>query len=381
MLSRSHSPPLTHPTSIVVGNSSTFPVTSVGASVLPGPFFLNDVLIAPYITHNLLSVRRFTTDNSCSIEFDPSGFSVKDLATKTLLARCDSAGPLYTFQPSSTGASSPPILVSTTTSTTWHRRLGHPGPDVMAKISSSLHPSCNRGHFEGLCHACQLGRHTRLPFTTSSSRAEQAFDLVHCDLWTSPVLSLSDYKYYLVILDDFSHFLWTFPLRLKSDTFTTLTSLPGSPPSSVARSVHCSMTMAASLTTTPLGRSSSLVAFSCVSRALPSAHNGRAERMICTTTNMIRCLLFQASRPASYWAEALHTATHLLNRLPSKAVSHPTPTSPSTTRPPPTTTFVCSVVPAIPTLLLLLLISWHHAPLAASSLATLLITKGIAVLT
>jgi hypothetical protein len=47
--------------------------------------------------------------------------------------------------------------------------------------------------------------------------------------------------------------------------------------------------------------------------------------MICTTTNMIRCLLFQASLPARYWAEALHTSTHLLNRLPTKAVSHPTP--------------------------------------------------------
>jgi hypothetical protein len=56
-----------------------------------------------------------------------------------------------------------------------------------------------------------------------------------------------------------------------------------------------------------------------------SAQNGRAERMIRTTTNMIRCLLFQASLPASYWAEALHTATHLLNHLPSKAVSHSTP--------------------------------------------------------
>jgi hypothetical protein len=56
-----------------------------------------------------------------------------------------------------------------------------------------------------------------------------------------------------------------------------------------------------------------------------SAQNGRAERMIRTTTNMIHCLLFQASLPASYWAEALHTATHLLSRLPSKAVSHPTP--------------------------------------------------------
>jgi hypothetical protein len=47
--------------------------------------------------------------------------------------------------------------------------------------------------------------------------------------------------------------------------------------------------------------------------------------MIRTTTNMLRCLLFQASLPASYWAEALHTATHLLNHLPSKAVRHPTP--------------------------------------------------------
>jgi hypothetical protein len=189
-LSRSHPPPIP----LILGNVSTLPVTSVGASVFPGPFYLNDVLVAPHITHNLLFVRRFTTDNSCSIEFDPSGFSVKDLAIRTLLARCDSSGPLYTFQPSTLGASPPLALVSTTTSTTWHRRLGHPGPDVMTKITSSLDLSCSRGHFEGLCHACQLGRHTRLPFTTSS-RAEQAFDLVHCDLWTSPVLSLSGYKY------------------------------------------------------------------------------------------------------------------------------------------------------------------------------------------
>jgi hypothetical protein len=90
----------------------------------------------------------------------------------------------------------------------------------MTKLISSLDSSCSRGHFEGLCYACQLGRHTRLAFTTS--RAKQAFDLVHCDLWTSRVLSLSSYNYYLMILDDFPHFLWT-SLRLKSDTFTTLT--------------------------------------------------------------------------------------------------------------------------------------------------------------
>jgi hypothetical protein len=48
------------------------------------------------------------------------------------------------------------------------------------------------------------------------------FELVHYDLWTYHVVSVSSYKYYLVILDDFSHYLWTFPLHLKFDTFTTL---------------------------------------------------------------------------------------------------------------------------------------------------------------
>jgi hypothetical protein len=59
----SHPPHPSHPSSIVVGNGSTLPVTSVGASVLLGPFHLNDVLVALGLTHPLLSVRRFTSDN------------------------------------------------------------------------------------------------------------------------------------------------------------------------------------------------------------------------------------------------------------------------------------------------------------------------------
>jgi hypothetical protein len=56
----------------------------------------------------------------------------------------------------------------------------------MTKLSSTLDP-CIRGHFEGLCHACQLGRHTRLPFPTSSSRAKQATIVVS----GSPLYSVS----------------------------------------------------------------------------------------------------------------------------------------------------------------------------------------------
>lgn len=96
-LSHSHSPLPSHPSSIIVGNDSILSVASLGDSILPGLFHLNDILVAPHISHNLFSVRRFTTYNSCSMEFDMFGLFVKDLATKTLLTQSDSSGPLYTL--------------------------------------------------------------------------------------------------------------------------------------------------------------------------------------------------------------------------------------------------------------------------------------------
>jgi hypothetical protein len=72
----SHPPSSAHPPSIIVGNGSILPITSVGDSVLPRPFYLNEILVAPNLVQNLLFVRRFTTDNSCSMEFDPFGLSV-----------------------------------------------------------------------------------------------------------------------------------------------------------------------------------------------------------------------------------------------------------------------------------------------------------------
>jgi hypothetical protein len=61
--------------------------------VLPGPFYLNDVLVAPDLVQSLLSVRCFTTDNSFSMEFDPFGLSVKDLAARSVIMRYDNSGP------------------------------------------------------------------------------------------------------------------------------------------------------------------------------------------------------------------------------------------------------------------------------------------------
>jgi hypothetical protein len=51
-----------------------------------------------------------------------------------------------------------------------------------------------------------------------------------------------------------------------------------------------------------------------------SPQNGKAERIIRSINNVICTLLFQANLPGRYWAEGLHTATYLLNRLPTKMI-------------------------------------------------------------
>jgi hypothetical protein len=203
-------PPLasSNPSSIVVGNGSSLPVTSVGDSVLPGLFYLHNILLAPDMVQSLLSVHRFTTDNWCSMEFDPFGLSIKDLTTKNVIVRSNSTGPLYTMRlpRSLTPSFSIVAALAAVAPTMWHRRLGHPGPDALSSLSRSSFIQCTSKKHD-FSHACQLGKHTRLPFCSSSHRAEHPFDLIHLDLWTSPVVSVSGSKYYLVILDDFTHYL------------------------------------------------------------------------------------------------------------------------------------------------------------------------------
>jgi len=168
------SPRYPFPSSIVVGDGSLLPVTATGAAHLPGSLSLNNVLVSPKLIKNLISVRQFTTDNNCSVEFDPAGPSVKDLESRRVIARCNSSGPLYPLHLPAAHA-----LAATSTHSLWHRRLGHPGHEVLSKVASTV-PFCNKEP-SSICHACQLGRHTRLPFQSSTSRASSIFDLIHCD--------------------------------------------------------------------------------------------------------------------------------------------------------------------------------------------------------
>jgi transposase InsO family protein len=232
------------------------------------------------------------------MEFDPFSLSVKELATRHVLTKYDSIGPLYTLPlPTSTTPTPrvvPYALATVASSATWYRCLGHTDLDVLSKLSSSSVITYPWDRDDSLCHACQLGRHIQLPFPSSSTRVVQPFDLIHYDLWTSSVLSVSGYKYYLVILDDCTHYSWTFSLRQKSDTFPTLSHFFAF----VFIQFGCTIWSIQCDNGREFHNSSNRTFFLShdvqlwMSYPYASPQNGKVERMIHTTNDDMRSLLF-----------------------------------------------------------------------------------------
>nr|GEY36787.1 serine carboxypeptidase-like 27 [Tanacetum cinerariifolium] len=103
---------------------------------------------------------------------------------------------------------------------TWHQRLGHPGGEVLRRLVSSNFISQNKEKTLVLCHACQLGKYVRLPLVSSSTVISSCFDIIHSDVWTSPIPSLSGFKYYVLFLDYYSQFVSVYPLVNKSDVMS-----------------------------------------------------------------------------------------------------------------------------------------------------------------
>jgi hypothetical protein len=121
--------------------------------------------------------------------------------------------------------------------------------------------------------------------------------------------------------------VWTFPLRVKSDTFFTLSNFfayVSTQFGHIIKVVQCdngrefdNASSRAFFATKGI-----LLRMSC---PYTSPQNGKDECILRTIDNMLCSLLFQASIMARYWVEGLHTITYLLNRLPTKVISTTSP--------------------------------------------------------
>ncbi|KAF5470482.1 hypothetical protein F2P56_010995 [Juglans regia] len=73
---------------VYIGNGTSMPISRIGSIssiVASHPLPLSDVRLVPSLTKNLLSISKLTRENNCSVTFSSFGFTIHDLATRTVM--------------------------------------------------------------------------------------------------------------------------------------------------------------------------------------------------------------------------------------------------------------------------------------------------------
>jgi hypothetical protein len=175
-------------------------------------------------------------------------------------------------------------------------------------------------------NACQLGKSHCLPFPLSLSVSTFPFKLIFCDVW-GPSLALSRNKnhYYVSFVDDYSKFIWVFPIQIKSDVLVVFQKFQ----KHVERMFSCKLI---SIQIDGGGEFCSLIPYFSTNGILhrlacPYSHHqqGTVERRHHHIVETGLTLLAASFVPHGYWNEAFVTATFLITRLPTKILDNISP--------------------------------------------------------
>ncbi|KAK8954463.1 hypothetical protein KSP39_PZI002722 [Platanthera zijinensis] len=225
-------------------------------------------------------------------------------------------GMYHLVLPPPTAATTTTAVLASPSSLLWHARLGHASPPRMLSVCPDVPFS-----FPFYCDVCELSKHTRSTYVSSTSRATSCFELIHSDVWgPAPIVSFDGFSYFVTFIDDYSRCLWVYLLKRKSDVLSVYTHFTAMIQTQHGKSVHILRSDSGGEYTSRsfdefLCSEGTLHQFSCP--ATPE-QNGVAERKNRHLLDTVRCLLRGMHVPKSYWSAALLTAAFLINRTPSR---------------------------------------------------------------
>jgi hypothetical protein len=315
---------------IRVGNGQGLKIAHYGASYLLAKHHicLPNMLHVPQLTTNFFSIHKLAHDNNAIVEFHFDLFYIEDKITETILLQGRSKDGLYPVIPSTKSTSSPAAYIGEITSTNqWHKRLGHPSSRIVNNIASYFQLQLSSKRMAAsVCNACQLGKSHCLPFLLSPSVSTFPLELIFCDVWgPPPALSLNKNHYYISFVDDYSKFIWIFPIHRKSNVLTVFQKFHK----------HFERMFSRKLTSIQIdggGEFHSLIPNFSTNGILHSLaclythqQQGRVERRHHYIVETRLTLLATSSVPHSYWDEAFVTATFLINILPTKILDNISP--------------------------------------------------------
>lgn len=224
-----------------------------------------------------------------------------------------------------------------------HRLLGHPGQGAMRDLLKLDDPLLKRTTNEDLkeffaetCRPCKEGKDHRTPFPTSTRVTEQPLSLLHSDLAGPMDPSWSGCRYYVTLVDEATDFVCARALKKKTEVVGAI------------KEMFLEMKVKFegfhkpddNLITTTVLRTDNGTEYAATefqewlknnnitretSIDYTPEQNGKAERTNRTLKEKVRCKLSDAGLSPKYWAEALSSSVHSINRLPSASLQFDTP--------------------------------------------------------
>ena len=216
-------------------------VTHIGTIQITSTLILENVLCVPSFSFNLISVSKLTKCLSCCFVFLSKFCFIQDLSYWKTIGVGKLHNNLYLLQVSPdcksiSGVSS--ILQSVFDSLVnsvsnvpvvskpylWHLSHGHVSDNKLSTLHNSL-PDVIQFRSNKNCVLYPIAKKKKLHFPSFNHIFDNAFDIVHCDVWSPFVKSTQEgYKYFLTLVDDATRSTWVYLMKSKLDTRHLLVS-------------------------------------------------------------------------------------------------------------------------------------------------------------
>ena len=180
---------------------------------------------------------------------------------------------------------------------------------------------------EEFCKGCVYRHSKRKSHPLTGTTTKHQLERVHVDLCGPIPTSLGRNKYFLLIIDEHTHFHWVEFLPKKSDAFTKLTRWKLEAERDPNLNLKCLKSDG--------GKEFGSVVFKewlasegiVHETSAPHEHeqNGLAERGIQTMSQQAMCQLFSAGMSQGFWPYAVNNAVYLINCSPTSTLKDKTP--------------------------------------------------------
>ena len=317
---------------VTYGDNNKGKILGIGKVGKSSNISIENVLYVEGLKHNLLSISQLC-DKGYKIVFDSSHCIIEDKNSSQVKLMGNRVDNIYMISLDDTSSHNLKCLLSKEDDVwLWHRRLAHIHMDHLNKlISKDLVIGLPKLKFkkDRLCDACQKGKQVKVSFKSKNIvSTNRPLQLLHMDLFgPSRTMSFGGNYYALVIVDDYSRFTWTLFIPHKNHSFTVFKRL--------AKVIQNEKNLKIASIRSDHGGEFENQVFETFCEKHGIEHNfsaprtpqqnGVVERKNRSLEELARTMLNETNLPKYFWADAVNTASYVMNRVLIRPILKKTP--------------------------------------------------------